>query len=191
MWPLLGLSIIAVALSFERVVFFLRTNGPGRLTAVSRMGQLLRRGEHETARQLAASDRSVYGETVMRLLDEPANEAAAFEAVESQRPRLERYLTILSTVITASPLLGILGTVLGIITSFEALSSEASTADPRLVGEGIAQALLTTAAGLVVALVTLFPYVLFRVQSHRTLSRLEMLAAAAATPPKVTGRDAG
>lgn len=201
MWPLLGLSVLAVALSFERAMFYMRTNNPSRVANVSRLAKLLRRGEWETAKTLAAHDRSVYGDLVMSLMDEPAGgggvgsvgstEAIAFEAVEAQRPRLERYLVILSTIITASPLLGILGTVIGIIASFEALSSEATTADPRLVGAGIAQALLTTAAGLVVALITLFPYVLFRVQSNRTLTRLEVLAAAAAAAPARARRAAG
>ncbi|MCC6682801.1 MAG: MotA/TolQ/ExbB proton channel family protein [Phycisphaeraceae bacterium] len=191
MWPLLALSVLSVGLCFERMVFFWRTNRPGRLAIVARMSKLLRAGQRDAARQLAATDPTVHGEVVMRLLEEPADqpvsEAAMVEAVESQRRRLDRYLPTLSTIITAAPMLGILGTVLGIITSFEALSSEATTADPRLVGEGIAQALLTTAAGLVVALITLFPYNLLRAQSHRTLSRLEILAAAAGAPRGADG----
>jgi len=199
MWPILGLSVLSVALSFERMVFYLRTNSPGRVSNAARLAKLLRRGEWETAKSIAANDRSVYGDLVLNLMDEApgsaanagGTEAIAFEAVEAQRPRLERYLVILSTIITAAPLLGILGTVTGIIASFEALSSEATAADPRLVGAGIAEALITTAAGLVVALVTLFPYVLLRVQSNRTLSRLEILAAAASAAPARARRAAG
>jgi biopolymer transport protein ExbB len=179
MWPLLGLSIVAMTISFERLVFYLRTNRSGQLLAVKRMAKLLRSGEQDTVKQIVANDSTVYGDTVMQLLDEPGSESAAFDAVESQRHRLDRYLPILSTIITAAPMLGILGTVLGIIASFEALSGTVTASDPRAVGVGIAEALLTTAAGLVVALMTLFPYVLFRTQSHRTLSRLERLAAAA------------
>ena len=59
--------------------------------------------------------------------------------------------------------------------------------DPRDVGQGIAEALLTTAAGLVVAIIILFPYNAFRAQVDRTLGRIESLAAAAST----RGTDAG
>ena len=84
----------------------------------------------------------------------------------------------LSTIITAAPLLGILGTVIGIISSFQVLSEQTAATDPRSVSHGIAEALLTTAAGLTIALVTLFPYMAFRGQIDRTLGRIELLAAA-------------
>lgn len=179
MWPLLGLSVLAVALTFERCWFFVRINHRGRQRKVQKLAQLLRQGEHERARDLAADDATVYGEVVRRLLDEPASDASAGDAVESQRHRLERFMPTLSTIITAAPMLGILGTVLGIIASFELLSAQSANTDPQSVSQGIAEALLTTAAGLVVAVVTLFPYNALRAQVDRTLSRLESLAAAA------------
>jgi biopolymer transport protein ExbB len=99
--------------------------------------------------------------------------------VERQRPRVERFMPTLSTVITGAPMLGILGTVLGIIASFHLLSESAETVTPRAVSGGIAEALLTTAAGLVIALIVLLPYNIFRAQQERTLGRLEALGAAA------------
>ncbi|MEO1236697.1 MAG: MotA/TolQ/ExbB proton channel family protein [Planctomycetota bacterium] len=179
MWPLLALSVVAVTLILERGWFFLRTNAPARLTRVETLAKRLRTGDTVGAKQLADADTSVYGDTARRLLDETPTQAAATDAVEAQRRRLERYLPILSTIITAAPMLGILGTVLGIIQSFEVLGDQTTTRDPSLVGGGIAEALITTAAGLVVALVTLLPYNLIRAQVDRTLSRLDSLAAAA------------
>ena len=179
MWPLLGLSLIAVTLSIERLWFFVRTNHPGRRARLTQMTGLLLRGEFASVRTLADSDRSVYGAMRRRLLDStPPSEVAAAAAVESQRRRLERYSATLSTIITAAPMLGILGTVLGIISSFEVLADQTS-ADPRSVSRGIAEALITTAAGLIISLCTLFPYNGFRAQIDRTLSRMETLAAAA------------
>ncbi|MEM8739328.1 MAG: MotA/TolQ/ExbB proton channel family protein [Planctomycetota bacterium] len=181
MWPLLVLSVVAVALLLERGWFFLRTNAPGRLGRVETLAKRLRRGDRVGARQLADADASVYGDTARRLLDEPPTPAAATDAIEAQRRRLERFLPVLSTIITAAPMLGILGTVLGIIASFQVLGDQTNTRDPSLVGQGIAEALITTAAGLVVALITLLPYNLIRAQVDRTLSRLESLVAAAQT----------
>ena len=179
MWPLLGLSVLAVTLVLERSWFFLRTNAPGRLNRIATLAKRLRSGDRTGAKQLADADTSVYGDTVRRLLDEAPTTAAATDAVEAQRRRLERFLPILSTIITAAPMLGILGTVLGIIASFEVLGDSSTARDPSLVGQGIAEALITTAAGLVVALITLLPYNLIRAQVDRTLSRLESLVAAA------------
>ena len=180
MWPLLGLSLLAVTLAFERTWFFVRINHAGRLRQVAQLGSLLRRGERQRASDLTESDGGVYASMLRQLLGESnRNEAAAVAAIDGQRGRLERFLPLLSTIITAAPMLGILGTVLGIIASFEVLSGQGANTDPRSVSQGIAEALITTAAGLIVSLVTLFPYNLFRAQVDRTLTRLESLAAAA------------
>lgn len=180
MWPLLALSLLGVTLLFERCWFYLTTNHRKRLARVRRISLLLRQGKREQAGQLAADEDSVYGSLVRQLLsEEPVTEAALVEALEMEHHRLERFLPTLSTIITAAPMLGILGTVLGIISSFQILSDRHIAADPRLVSGGIAEALITTAAGLVIAMMVLFPYNALRAQMERTLSRLEALGAAA------------
>lgn len=176
MWPLLALSLISATLIFERCWYFLRANHPGRMARVRAMAKHLRQSDRAAAKAVADADRSLYSRVVDRVLAEPASEAAAVDIVESQRPALERFLPTLSTIITVAPMLGILGTVLGIIASFELLSDTVTTTDPRSVSQGIAEALITTAAGLVIAIFTLFPYNALRVQSERTLSAIESLA---------------
>lgn len=181
MWPLLALSVLSVTLILERTFFYLMTNSPSRLTRVERVGKLLRAGRHGEAKQAAEPDRSVYGDAVTRVLDERVSESAAIDAVEAQRNRLERFLPMLSTIITAAPMLGILGTVLGIIGAFGELELSAGTGnlDLKQLGGDIGEALITTAAGIAVALLTLLPYNLFRAQADRSLSRLESLVTAA------------
>jgi biopolymer transport protein ExbB len=71
---------------------------------------------------------------------------------------MDRFMASLSTIITAAPMLGILGTVTGIITSFDLLSGGQAMVDPRAVSGGISEALVATASGLVVALISLFPF---------------------------------
>lgn len=181
MWPLLVLSLAVIALSFERAWFYLRLNNGGRLRRVRQMSAALREGRREEARTLAKSDDSLYGRVVLQL-DQARRitDAAAVEAIETERRHLDRFMPTLSTIITAAPMLGILGTVLGIIASFEILGAGgAASGDPTQVSLGIAEALITTATGLIVALVALFPYNAFRAQLDATLSRLEMLAGAA------------
>ena len=72
--------------------------------------------------------------------------------------RNARGLVVVSTIITAEPMLGILGTVTGIIKTFGALNASAGAADPLSATAGIGEALITTAAGLVASLVLIFPY---------------------------------
>ncbi|MEE9405332.1 MAG: MotA/TolQ/ExbB proton channel family protein [Algisphaera sp.] len=185
MWPLLLLSVVGLTLVLERLWFFARTGGRKATRGYTVLAGALRRGDRDEAKRLAEADRTVYGAAARHLLAQGS--AAAAEAVELQRPAVERFLPTLSTIITAAPMLGILGTVLGIIASFEVLGNTATPPDPAVVGQGIAQALLTTAAGLVVALVVLLPYNLFRVQVDRTLGRLELLAEAGAGEKRVVG----
>jgi biopolymer transport protein ExbB len=128
---------------------------------------------------MVTDDSSPYGVVAKLLLDIGASDAVALEAVESQRPRIDRFMVALSTIITAAPLLGILGTVLGIIQSFRLLGEQAVLTDPSDVAGGIAAALLTTALGLIIALVTLFPYMLFKGWSSRAIGRIDALIAAA------------
>ena len=177
MWPLVGLSLLAVMLIFDRCWFWIRIHNPAARRHVAQVSHLLRAGNTAGARALAENSTSVYDRLVIKMLDGNATDAVAADAVETQRPRLERYMPTLSTIITAAPMLGILGTVSGIIASFNILSDQTAATDPREVSRGIAEALLTTAAGLIVALIVLFPYNAFRAQISRTLGRFESLIA--------------
>lgn len=179
MWPLLVLSVIACAVTIERCVFWTRVHGPRGLKRLAALVVALRSGDRQRVSSIVQDDSSPYGQLTKELLEAEGDEALAVAAAEETRPRFERGLVILSTVVTAAPMLGILGTVVGIIQSFELLGGDASISDPRQVSGGIAEALITTATGLVVALIALFPYMVFRAQQERAVGRMESLIAAA------------
>ncbi len=182
MLPLLVLSVVSIALILERVWFWAALHRRNRIQRLVQVKEAFRRGDGALAEMLLKSDHSPYAGVVRHLVEHGSSDAVAVEAVELQRPRFDRFMVSLSTIITAAPLLGILGTVLGIIRSFALLSGPADGApltDPSAVSLGIAEALLTTALGLVVALVTLFPYMIFRAQLERALGRVESVIAAA------------
>jgi biopolymer transport protein ExbB/TolQ len=83
----------------------------------------------------------------------------AWKALEFRAGRRDgRGLAVVSTIITAEPMLGILGTVTGIMQTFGALNGANGTANPMAATAGIGEALVTTAAGLVASLILLFPY---------------------------------
>ncbi|MGD9216068.1 MAG: MotA/TolQ/ExbB proton channel family protein, partial [Desulfobacteraceae bacterium] len=100
-----------------------------------------------------------------------AMEAAAADEVQ----RMRRFMTVLDTMITVAPLLGIFGTVLGIITSFEMLGS-AGIENPKAVTAGVAQALITTATGLSIAILSVFPYNYFNSKVERAALDIEKYA---------------
>lgn len=88
----------------------------------------------------------------------PVVEAAFNEASLEEEVSLSRGLRVLATIAQISPLLGLLGTVTGMILAFADLSQQGASADTSLVSRGISQALITTAAGLAVAIPTLIGY---------------------------------
>ncbi len=146
MWPLLVLSLWTVWLVLERLFFWLRAAGEGR-AAFNR-----------------ARERHL-GET-------PLDPASLEQLLFADERRATRGLASFEVIVAAAPMLGILGTVLGIIDAFGALSARANM-DPLAVSGGVAEALLTTATGLVVALLALFPGHYFRARADRRAEVLE------------------
>lgn len=159
MYPLLVCSIISVAIVIERAIFWLRMKRISDRALVFRILKLTEQGAYDVAYEAGKKSRDYIVKMLIngiahRNYSLPrALEMGADEALK----RTRRYLNILDTIITVAPLLGIFGTVLGIINSFDILGL-AQIAQPQIVTRGIAQALITTAAGLAVAIVTLIPY---------------------------------
>lgn len=185
MYPLGALSVVSLGLTIERTLFWITTNRAGRARTVGRITNELRRRDLSAAASIAGKDRSIYGRFATELVDEARSQKSgaglhdsfALERAEARRPAIERWSTVHSTIITAAPMLGILGTVTGIIRSFNLLGTDQVVTDPAAVAGGIAEALFTTAVGLIVALITLFPHAVFRSQADRALTRLEVIAA--------------
>lgn len=181
MVPLALVSLLGLTIVFERSLFWARLTGPAVRGWTAKLAGTLRKGDFAAVVKATAERRDPYSRLARELsqdVDGPIGEARAREAIEAQRSSVERFQGALSIIITAAPMLGILGTVTGIITSFAAIG-EAEGGDPRLVAGGIAQALYTTAFGLAIAVAALFPYAIFKGLADRALTRLELLAASA------------
>lgn len=179
MWPLLVVSVISLAVTLERTWFWARLHSSRETARIRKIMRALRNGDRSRAEESLEARGGVYDQLVRRLLEEGPDDSVAMESVEELRSTTERFSSILSTIITASPMLGILGTVTGIIQSFELLGGARTIVDPRDVSGGIAEALITTAGGLVIALATLFPYMIFKAQSDKALGRFEAIVTAA------------
>jgi biopolymer transport protein ExbB len=131
--------------------------GVGRHTALRAAVAEWDRGEARAARRALEQSRSYLAPVITRAFDTaPDADAAATRRLEAEAEarfaRLERGFRFLDTVAQVAPLLGLFGTVLGMIEAFRALQEAGSQVDPSLLAGGIWVALLTTAAGLAVAM---------------------------------------
>ena len=86
--------------------------------------------------------------------------------------QMKRYLPALDTIVTLAPLLGLLGTIFGMVASFKVMSIS-GMGEPHAVTGGVAEALIATATGLLVAITTLVPYNYFLSRVERTTDRIE------------------
>jgi biopolymer transport protein ExbB len=94
------------------------------------------------------------------------------EAILAETPKLERFLTLLKIISTVSPLLGLLGTVTGMITVFQAITLF-GTGDPKIMAGGISGALVTTVLGIVVAVPTILMHTLVKSRADRVIHIME------------------
>ncbi|HBE79291.1 MAG TPA: hypothetical protein DDW65_16190 [Firmicutes bacterium] len=159
MIPLIFCSILAVIIVVERILFYsLRNRTPER--AFKQLKLVLNQGKLDEAKYLAATWRTPLGRITESVLgqyqiDNTLIEETAQSAGERELRGLQRGLSLLDTVVTASPLLGLLGTVTGIIKSFTALAVVSGSQASQL-SAGIAEALYNTAFGLAIAIPALF-----------------------------------
>jgi biopolymer transport protein ExbB len=177
MWPLLACSVIVLTIILERSLFWgskaFRRNRSLRdeiLTAAEN------RDWNRIEQQTNGSNDLVVRVLKIGILHRDYDMSKAMEA-EAQHllKQMSQFMTVLDTMITVAPLLGILGTVIGIISSFKMLGSS-GMADPKLVTGGIAQALITTAAGLTISIITVFPYNYFKSRIENAAHLMEKYA---------------
>jgi len=177
MWPLLFCSLAVLAVIIERSLFWLSLEQGRERALMDEVLTLAESGAWQLIRQKAAGSRDhVIRVLVVGILHRDYDMGRAMEAeAEQLLQRMNQYMPVLDTMITVAPLLGILGTVLGIINSFTMLG-DAAIADPKLVTGGIAQALISTAAGLTISIVAVVPYNYFNSRINRAIHVMEKYA---------------
>lgn len=159
MIPLLVCSIVALAIILERFVFWFMNGVRRNARILSVILRQVEKGRLDDATKLCMHSRDTIAKILLEgIKNYDYNFISALEAAASNEINImKRYMVFLDTIITLSPLLGIFGTVTGIIISFGILG-QGGIVDPSAVTGGIAQALITTASGLVIAIFTLIPF---------------------------------
>lgn len=174
MYLLLVCSFISLTLIIERFIFWMKEAKGRNIKLIDRVLHFIEKGHYRQALETSKDGRDYIvkifhsGITHHHFSLEGALEMAAGNELK----RMKKFLNVLDTIVTVAPLLGILGTVIGIIISFDLLG-RAGIEDPRAVTGGIAQALITTAAGLSIAILTLIPYNYFLAKVEDATAEME------------------
>lgn len=176
MYPILLCSVIAWAIFLDRIVAFYKVK---RSTAAlrSEINDRLRAGQENEAIELCRDQKSPLAKILYVVLKKSGAargdlKALADEVGEREAVVLQRYLGLLSTIANITPLLGLLGTVLGMIEAFNTLAAEGE-GNALALGGGISEALITTAAGLTVAVPTVLLHRYLSSRSERLVLELE------------------
>ncbi|MEM9145999.1 MAG: MotA/TolQ/ExbB proton channel family protein [Pseudomonadota bacterium] len=160
-WPIIALSVFSLAIILWKLWRFLASGIWKRQAAEAAIDRWAR-GETDTAMALLGRDRSACARLVEVALTRVGDHATSRAEAEVETTRVAKRLLGeaqtglrgLEAIATIAPLLGLLGTVLGMIAAFQALETTGARADPAALAGGIWEALLTTAAGMAVAIPT-------------------------------------
>lgn len=177
MYPLLACSVLVLFVAIERLLFWIAIDLRRDRALLDEVLELCRKGEWETVREkVRASQDYVIRILITGIVHRDFSLSKAMESAGTEQlKRMNRFMGVLDTMITVAPLLGILGTVTGIIGSFEIIGTT-GIEDPRAVTGGIAQALITTAAGLSIAIVSVFPFNYFQSRVRNAAHTIEQYA---------------
>lgn len=177
-WPLLVFSVIVIALVAERAFFWFYASS--RQVRVIRSVLSLYREEPASCLKLLKSNprfplARIFLEALeLRGVNPEVFRIAIESASQAELPKLKRFNTVFETIITVAPLLGLMGTIIGLIRSFGALQlGDLGATNTSAITGGIGEALYSTVMGLTVAIATLFFYNIFRSFYRRQLAVIQ------------------
>jgi biopolymer transport protein ExbB len=189
MYPLFACSIITLTVVIERTIFWITVSMHYHQDIIDEILTLSQTADWEIIRKKTAGSKNYIVRTLISgILHRDYSMIKAMESAASDEIRkMKNYMGILDTMITVAPLLGIFGTVIGIIASFDMLG--AGIDHPEAVTGGIAQALITTAAGLGIAILTVFPYNYFTLKIEQAALLIEKYATSLEIVYEKLGRE--
>ncbi len=176
MYPILACSVFALMIIIERFMYIAKVNKESMDIFNKTSAHLQKSKIKEAIKVCEKSQNSIPGNIIKQgisNINQPREKIreAIDNAGSRELPRIERFLPTLGTIIAIAPMLGLLGTVMGMIISSNALAPSATANSPELL-KGIANALLTTAFGLIVAIPALIGYNYLIHKSQNTIREI-------------------
>jgi biopolymer transport protein ExbB len=160
MWPILLVSFVGLTVIVERVLFIIRENSNRDIETVEKMLEKVEAGDLDNALAIGKQSKDFIARILVYTLTnrDYSMHNAFIRASTQELTRFQQGTAILDTVVTASPLLGLLGTVTGMMRTFGSLGEGGDiAANAGKITGGVAEALIATACGLAVAITGLFP----------------------------------
>jgi len=196
-YPILACLVLAAAIFVERLIVFalMRSRGSGLAETV---GRLLARDRVEEARETAETSRSPMGRVLTRAIDVRDQDREMLETVivsatDQEVRYLSKNMQLMATIGNISPLLGLLGTVIGMIKAFMVIQEMGGKVNAAVLAGGIWEAMLTTALGLMVALPAMVAHSYLSAQVDRYEARIKQGAVtflkALSLSPREDGHD--
>ncbi len=177
MWIIMFLSVIAAVLIIERLFYFRRIRVDEE-KMINRLKSTLKKGHFDEALSICENNPSPITNLMKvgiehRGYSPETIKETILDAANLEIPKMEKHLPALGTITHIAPLLGLLGTVTGNISAFGVLGKLGSVGDPGLLAKGISEALLTTAAGLIVAIPAIIFYNYLVNKVNHSIIRME------------------
>jgi len=177
LWVILLLAVPVLAILIERLLYFQRiSTDEDKLFA--RVKGAVEKGHYDEALAICDTVEAPIAGLIRaavenRDLPEADLKEAVKDAAVRELPAIEHSIAAVNVIAGISPLLGLLGTVSGIIASFNVLGSTAAQTDPSVLAKGISEALLTTAAGIIIAVPSMVIYAWLSGAANNVIGRLE------------------
>ena len=177
--PLLLCSIVALSLIVDRAIFLLRQKDLSQKDYEQAL-ELISDAELNKAMDQLLSKQAFYQRALLLMKKEQDSEKSIREEQVSTlmvmfNSRLRQRLSGLVTIASLAPMLGLLGTIIGLMRAFQSIAQHSGPVEPSLVANGLWQALSTTAVGLIIAVFCVFAHALFASKVKKMLTRSQFL----------------
>src|ERR1700752_5077833 len=178
MWPLLICSIVTVATALERLFFIVRERIRRKPQLVEKILERVEHHDLDGAIKIGNDNRDYVARVLTFALAHRTESfsSAVLRAANLELKKFNRGLAVLDTIVTLAPLLGLLGTVTGMIHAFGLLGAQELDAPAAITG-GIAEALMATAFGLLIAMIALLPFNFLNARLEQARNEIENAAA--------------
>mgnify|MGYP003289115587 FL=1 len=178
MWIILVVFLIGLGFSVERFVYILLKSGKGRAKFLADFGKLISSQQYDQALNLANSTKLPVARVMAAIVASRnggrETMSAACDAVFlTEAPRLTRYISIIQVMASISTLLGLMGTIYGLIFTFDAVANKPASERAKALSDGIAIAMGTTLLGLISAVPLLVIVGLLNMNSERLIQEME------------------